>query len=286
VEGTLKVNGTKEDSVIFQGDRLDRAYFGYEGYPGEWGGLYFTSNSSGNEIHWAVLKNCGNSTRIGNGVALPAAIQVNSDSSNGTIPQLAMTNTIIQNSIGYGLLSFGASVKAQNCLIHDCGAQALAILQGGSYQFDNCDFINQFPRKLSHIDNPTVAVLNYFDVTNTEFWEGDLNATFTNCIIYGSIDNELYCRKKGAAAYKATFDHCLIKADSLPTGSFAAPDFLQVQNCLLNEDPQFEDYEKWNFRPKATSPLIDKGIPVPGVTHDLDGRPRSGVPDIGCYEGN
>ncbi|MCB0696692.1 MAG: hypothetical protein KDC07_04975, partial [Chitinophagaceae bacterium] len=41
VLGTLKVKGTKEDSVVFQGDRLDRKYFGNEGYPGEWGGIYF-----------------------------------------------------------------------------------------------------------------------------------------------------------------------------------------------------------------------------------------------------
>ena len=41
VLGTLKINGTKTDSVIFQGDRFDRAYFGYEGYPGEWGGIFF-----------------------------------------------------------------------------------------------------------------------------------------------------------------------------------------------------------------------------------------------------
>src|SRR5690606_16652327 len=54
VLGTLKVKGTKQDSVIFQGDRLDRKYFGNEGYPGEWGGIYFTSTSSNNEIDYAI----------------------------------------------------------------------------------------------------------------------------------------------------------------------------------------------------------------------------------------
>lgn len=284
VEGTLITNGTKEDSVIFQGDRLDRAYFGYEGYPGEWGGIYFTSNSSGNELNWTILKNCGNSTRLGTAVFFPAAIQVNSDSSNGTIPQLVLNNTIIQNSIGYGILSFGASVSATNLLIHDCGAQALALFQGGRYRFDNCDFINYQPRKLSHIDNPTVAVLNYFDVTDTEFWEGSLDAVFRNCVIYGSIEDELLCRKKGSAAYNARFDHCYIKSSPLPTSSFTLPDYLQLEDCIFNDDPQLENPDKWDFRPKSGSPLIDKGIAIPGLDIDLNGRLRTGPPDLGCYE--
>src|SRR4028119_1851160 len=32
VQGTLRAIGTKTDSIIFQGDRLDRGYFGDEGY--------------------------------------------------------------------------------------------------------------------------------------------------------------------------------------------------------------------------------------------------------------
>ncbi len=50
VFGKLISNGTAKDSVIFQGDRLDRRYFGYEGYPGEWGGIYFNSYSSGSRL--------------------------------------------------------------------------------------------------------------------------------------------------------------------------------------------------------------------------------------------
>ncbi len=278
IDGTLKINGTKEDSVVFQGDRLDRAYFGHEGYPGEWGGLYFTSSSSNNELNWTVLKNCGNATRIGNAVVDPAAIQVNTDSVWGITPQLKLHNVIIENSIGFGILSLGAHIEAENCLINDCGAQALAILEGGKYSFKNCNFINYQPKKLSHIDNPTVAVLNYRDISNTEYVAGDLSASFSNCIIYGSIDQELFCDKRDGASYDTKFENCLIQFqdDTLPI-------FVQTSNCLLNQDPQFEDASKWNFRPKAGSPLIDNGV-ANGVTTDLDGKIRSGSIDIGAYE--
>lgn len=274
VLGRLIVNGTKEDSVIFQGDRLDRAYFGYEGYPGEWGGIYFDSSSTGNKLSWTVLKNCGSNP----GGGLPFAIEV--FGRPGISTQLSMDHTIIENAIGYGLLCFQANVKAENSLIHDCGAQALAVLQGGTYSFDNCDFINYLPKKLSHIEEPTVAVLNYFDISNTEYWEGDLSADFKNCVIYGSIDNELFCNKKGNAAYNASFDHCLIQ--SLET----QPAYVNLTDAILNQDPQFEDAKKWDFRPKTGSPLIDAGVNISGLGNDLDDKPRvvNGTIDIGCYE--
>ncbi len=279
VQGKLMINGTKEDSVIFQGDRLDRGYFGDEGYPGEWGGIYFDSTSTGNKIEWTVLKNCGNNS----GGGFPFAIEV--FGRPGIANQLEINNTIIENSFGFGLLGFQANIIGRNNLFHDCGAQALAILRGGTYIFENCDFINYFPSKVAHTDNPTVAVLNYYDISNTEYIEGDLTAAFTNCLIYGSLDNELFCFKRGNTAYKVTMDNCLIKSED-PLTPFTAPDYLTVSNTIFNKDPIFVDYTKWNFRPKPESPLRDNGktLSIPGV--DLDGVTygQDGATDIGCYE--
>jgi hypothetical protein len=41
----------------------------------------------------------------------------------------------------------------------------------------------------------------------------------------------------------------------------------------------------FKFSLKTGSPAIDKGINTP-VTTDLEGRPRSGIPDLGSYEKN
>ena len=281
VEGTLKVKGTKTDSVVFQGDRLDRDYFGKFCCPGEWGGIYFTSNSKDNELNWTVIKNAGNSTRLGNSSFYPAAIQLNGDSlSTGT--QLRITNTIIQNSIGYGILSFTGSLKMQNCLIHDCGAQALAIVQGGKYEIDNCNFINYAPKFVSHINEPTVAVLNYFEISNTQYVVGNLIASFRNCLIYGTLENEFFANKKDEALYNVTIDHCLIKTKDIP------PAFVINSASQFNQDPLFEDHTKLNFRVKDGSPLIDAGteISLNPLTTDLDGESRikGATIDVGCYE--
>ncbi len=273
VLGTLHALGTKKDSIIFQGDRLDRGYFGNEGYPGEWGGIYFDSASTDNKMDWCVLKNCGNNA----GGGLPFALE-------SYKAPLTLRHTLIQNSLGYGILSFGGSIVAENCLIHDCGAQALVTFQGGYYRFYNCDFINYFTKKVAHTDEPTVAVLNYFPVSNEQLIAGDLDAVFTNCLVYGSLENELYVYKTETASYKAVFNNCLLKHSQPNKPGFTDPE-LQMNNCLLNTEPGFADAEKQNYRSKEGSPLIDAGMAV-SIGNDLDDNPRiqGTAIDVGCYE--
>jgi hypothetical protein len=273
--GTLKAIGTKKDSIIFQGDRLDRKYFGNEGYPGEWGGLYFFPGSNNNQLDYVILKNCGNSTKFGNGAAAPAAIQV-TDTIIQNVPTVTIKHTIIENSIGYGILCYSACVDAENCLVNTCGAFGLAIQQGGVYNFNNCDFVTYGTNKVNHIDNPTVAILNYRDIDDVNYISGALDAQLRNCIIWGSMDTEFYAGSKGATAFNVRVENCLIKG-YIPNGVTNA-------NCILNKDPQFKSYSTWDYRPQSGSPVIDNGEVVPGIIDDLDGNPRGGVPDIGCYE--
>ncbi|MBS1782133.1 MAG: hypothetical protein JSS78_03620 [Bacteroidetes bacterium] len=267
------VGGSKKDTVVFQGDRLDRGYFGNKGYPGEWGGLYFDSSSIGNRIENTRIINCGNAS----GGGLPFAIEVFGKPSSPN--QLSLVNTIIDNSFGHGILCFQANVQADNLLVTRCGAQALAILQGGNYQFNNCNFID-----LSRSDEPLAAVLNYFAVDNTTSIVGDLNAQFANCVFYFSPNptdssydlDKVVCAKKDAANYNVVFQNCLIEnKNSIPVA--------QQSNNILNKHPYFENEQKLNFRLSPQSPLIGAGITTSAIK-DLDDYFRMGAFDIGCYQ--
>ena len=274
VLGKLLASGTKQDSIIFQGDRLDRAYFGYEGYPGEWGGIYFDSSSTGNVLDWVVIRNGGNNA----GGGLPFALEVYGQPGIGT--QLTMNNTIIENSIGYGILSFTGNIKAQNCLVHTTGAQALAILQGGTYSFDNCNFLNYGTDKVKHIDanNPTVAVLNYFDVSQTQRYVSDVSANFRNCILFGSLEEEVFCNRDDNANYNVSFSNCILKAKE------AFPAYVTLTNAKINDNPLFKDISKWDYHLAEGSPAIDEGISISPISNDLDDEPWSLPLDIGCYQ--
>jgi len=279
VDGTLVANGTKNDSIVFQGDRIDRAYFDYLDLPGEWGGLYFTRNSTGNVLRHTTIKNGGSSTRLGESLVQAAAIQVDKKAQAGAPLQLLLDRVTIINSIGFGILSFGGEVKAQNCLIANCGSQNVAAIQGADFTFENSTLATFGSSYLSHSENSVLGLLNYLDTSQTGFIPGDLNATFTNCIVYGTLENEVVILKKGSAQHQVTFTNCLLKVKTADL-----PNHVGMNSVLLNTDPEFEDEEKWNFRLKTSSPCIDYGIVLPGFSVDRDDNVRTGNYDLGCYE--
>jgi hypothetical protein len=269
VNGTLNVFGTKTDSVIFQGDRLDRSYFGFKDYPGEWRGIHFLGASTNSQINYAVIKNAG-FTDAAIYVQPPNFFDINN-------PTVELKNTIIANSLGYGILAFNAHIRADNCLIHSCGAQNLAVLKGGRYLFNYCTFATYGGLGINHAQSPTMALLNYYDSTQTIYVGDQLNANFTNCIVYGPLDDEIIFGKKNEWNYNVTMDHCLIKRTTAVSNAV-------LNNTTLNNDPQFKDYFKWDYHPKTTSPAKGAGISVPGILDDLDGITRPSPPAIGCYE--
>jgi len=54
VDGTLLVNGTVTNNVVFTGDRLDDPY---KDLPASWPGIYFRGNSVNNRLSFATVKN-------------------------------------------------------------------------------------------------------------------------------------------------------------------------------------------------------------------------------------
>jgi len=265
-----------QDSVVFQGDRLDRAYFGYIGYPGEWGGFYFVGGSGGGTgvIRNAVIKNCGGSSPYYNYGIQPSAIEVD------TGAQLLIDHSIITNSIGYGILSLQGQVVATNCLVNTTGAEALAIIKGGYDSITNCTFANYGSAAVSHANNGTVAILNYFNNGDGTWAPGNLNAVLRNCIVWGSLDSEIVLDSLGGATAYVNLDHCLLKTGTV------IEHFVHTPSCIFNNDPLFKD-NTWNYRLSTGSPAIDKGYYIPGIgATDLDGAGRvSGMSiDIGCFE--
>jgi hypothetical protein len=110
-----------------------------------------------------------------------------------------------------------------------------------------------------------------------------LTAQFTNCLFWGEngiVENEVVTGKQGND-YLVTFTNCLWKAKVNPANS-------TLQNILVNQAPAFDSINiqerYFNFRLRAGSPALNKGIPT-ALERDLDGLPRSvELPDLGCYE--
>lgn len=260
VNGSLKVNGEKYDStrVVFRGDRLDPDY---RDFPGSWPGIVFNTSSKDNVLNYAVIKNAYQGV-IAQGPP------------PNTNPKVTLNECIIDNVFDAGVLSVNSSINARNCLITNCGTNVQ--IAGGTYNFTHCTIASYGNAFISH-KNPVLFITNA--ATQTTVYP--LTANFKNCIFYGeggAVDNEIIIDNKGSTA-SVTFDNVIYKVKTDPSATF--------RNAIKNQPPLFDSIDVgrryFDFRLKDGSPAVNKGINA-GVPTDLDGRTRTGTPDIGCYE--
>jgi hypothetical protein len=264
VNGSLQVNGEKQDSlkVVLTGDRLDDPY---RDFPGSYPGLIFTSSSKNNVFNYAIIKN-----------AYQGMVAV--DPSTGT--KLTLNETIIDNAYDAGLLGINTSITARNVLVSNCGKN-IFLVKGGTYNFTHCTAATYSSNYLQHKD-PVLVATNYI-TQNGSLVTSPLNANFKNCIFWseanGLVANEVVVLIQGSNP-PVVFDQVVWRVQNNPANSTIAG--------AINSDPLFDSVNTvqriYNFRLKANSPAINKGVNT-GTTVDLDGLPRPiGLPDLGAYE--
>ncbi|MCX6233580.1 MAG: hypothetical protein NT175_02505 [Bacteroidetes bacterium] len=272
-DATLKVQGTVDEPVTFQGDRLEDYYLDL---PGQWGMIWLSAGSKDNEIDYAIIKN--------------GLVGLRVDTLGSSLnPTLRLSNTQIMNMTGYGLLAQGSHVVAGNCVFSNCGESAVVLSLGGTYDFRHCtigNFWNYTVRESSSLvlNNYYLLIDDQGHVTDT-IARDIYNAYFGNCIIYGYNDNEVYFSKTPKALFNYSFDHCLVKTAEISGYNY--------QDCIFNEDPYFTDYAKYDLSiDTLISPVINYGSldvvnnALLNIQYDIDGidRTADGEPDVGAYE--
>ena len=178
-----------------------------------------------------------------------------------------------------GVRAEGAVLEMNNCQVSNNGKYSLALMVG-DFTLNHVTVANYFTQ--SSRSTPAVAVTNNFDKAVSDgnqaymvTYLGDANATFNNCIIYGPLLSEFGTGTKEGAALNYTLHNCIVKKDSLNNEHFI--------NCS-NANPKFIATYGQNYNIEETSPAVDAGMEGLGITTDILGRPRNGVPDIGAYE--
>lgn len=267
VNGSLVVNGLKDtaDRVYFRGDRLDEPY---RDYPASWPGIFFQPGSKDNVFTYADIRNAYQAVAL-------------QDPSPNANPKLILNECVIDNAYDAGIISLNSSVRARNCLVSNCGKN-LFLVKGGDYQFTHCTVVTYANRFIDHRD-PVLVVSNFISVNNTPV-TANLNAVFRNCIFWGDnglVNDEVVVAKSGATTFNVNFDYNLWKVQTTPAN-------ITSNQLINNQSPQFDSVNTsrnyYDFRLKASSPALNKGINA-GIATDLDGKPRPvGLPDLGCFE--
>lgn len=267
VNGTLQVNGLKDtaDRVYFSGDRLDEPY---KDYPASWPGIFFQPTSKDNVFNYAIIKNAYQ------------AIATQDPSPNAN-PKITLNESVIDNAYDAGIISINSSIRARNCLVSNCGKNVF-LVKGGDYQFTHCTVVTYANRFIEHRD-PVLVVSNFISVNNTPV-TANLNAVFRNCIFWGEngfVENEVVVAKSGTTTFNVNFDHILWKVQTAPAN-------VTSNQIINNQSPRFDSIHTfknyYDFRLKASSPAINKGVNA-GIIFDLEGKSRPvGLPDLGCFE--
>ena len=266
---TLKINGTRENRVKIQGDRLEDWY---EDVPGQWNSIWLAAGSKENEIHNTVIRN--------------GVVGIRVDTlGNSPKPTLTLTNSIIDNMQGYGLVAQGSHVVVRNTVFSNCGEHAVILNIGGTYDFRHCTIGNYWNNNSR--ETASLALNNFY------LYQGDTiardldKAYFGNSIVYGNIEEELVFSKTPQAEFNYSFENCLIKSGR---------NFDENENFIqcLNEEPFFREPSEYDYHlDSLISPAIDAGnlevVQETGefnLNYDLDGvsRVADQKPDLGAYE--
>ncbi|MEO5984995.1 MAG: hypothetical protein ABIP80_05785 [Ferruginibacter sp.] len=267
VDGTLILSGTKNEKIIFTGDRLDEPY---KNFPGSWPGIYLRSSSRNNRFVFALIKNAYQGV-----VAVGPSVNAN--------PKLVMQQVIIDNAYDAGLLCVNSNVDVNNCLISNSGSN-MNIQYGGKYNVIHCTLASYTTRYITH-DKPVLSVTDLGLINGAPAY-AILDLKFTNSIFWGennAVSNEVIVNKQGNNSFAVKFENCLYKAVNDPPNS-------TLVSVIKNINPAFDslDFNTNNFDFRISlnpaAPGIDKGAITPFLK-DLDDNLRNvGLPDIGCYE--
>ena len=263
-DGQLIIEGTTDEPVVIQGDRLETYY---QDTPGQWEQILMMDGRAGADHHisHAIIRN--------------GTIGLNCQSSlKVTECALYIDNTIIENQSGYGLYSILYPVEAKNFVIANCGYSNFWAF-GGDYRFVHGTFADYW--KDQHNNNIAVSVANRaIDSYTEEVFYYPFHMEMDNCIIYGKQKDEFTTAFGSEADSTFVLDHCLIKSEKF-NGNMAG-----FSHCLFNLDPYFVDDQRDYHIDSIASPVIGTGNPLFGneIPYDLDGVLRIGAPDIGAYQ--
>jgi len=259
-DGCIHVNGTKDEPVVFQGDRRSEAY---ERDFAQWDRIWICEGRQDNIINYAIIKNAT--------VGIQAEILMQ-DFGN----KLILTNTEIRCSDICNFLGRGYIVEAYNNIFSNSTKRCVSLQQGGNYTFINNTIYNQY--RFSRTE-PAVYFSNYYMPNLTTIYMGSFQCRFINNLVYGNISKELDCSIIKDVNFELYVENCLIRTvDSI------LKKFTTYSDIILNKDPSVENANEYDFRLKGDSPCKGAGKSTYQVQQDITGTTRGNPPSIGAYE--
>lgn len=299
VGGTIIANGTGEKPIVFRGDRLDfilNDVLPYDRTPGQWGGIFFKSDSYNNIFNHVIVRN--------------GSTGVTCETSDPEKSKLKINNSQFTNMDGNVFTAINSNVEAANSEFSNATIDVV-LLAGGKYNFTHCTIANYMSLKERHstlkheessytlriLDNVTVNKAGPYTLSQ---------AYFDNCIIDGNhaaannletgelqiAENEDITVKLRSNDFNYRFNHCVIKLKKIESDNFKDVIFItETDENKMEYRMTGGDKNKYmyDFRPdKETTPGVGKADLSTSQKYPTDrygvNRLTNNTPDIGAYE--
>lgn len=271
--GRIAAEGTLEEPIVFQSDRLEPMY---AELPGQWDRIWINEGPAGNDNRLVnvLIKNALVGVQCETFPLNP--LQPTSEA------KLVLNNVRIRNCSAAGILSRNYAIVSNNLLVGDCGQHSIALTGGGNYSFNHTTVANFWDYEVRQtpafiMTNTTVDINGTLQVRSIE------QSTFQNGIIHGSNNNEFLVEVDDAAPVDYRFQYFLLRTDqSTSNTAHFGPELFR------NQDPGFASTEERNFRLTQTSYARNRGTSsgieavqdLVGNTRNCDGEGF----DLGAYE--
>ena len=264
-EGQLIVNGTAEDPVVFQGDRLEHYY---DNQPGQWDRIWLMEarEGHGHRINHAIIRNGFI------GLQIQRMLKDNMEATY-------ITNTILENHTGMGLYANCYSIGMSNSLVDNCGNYCVALTGGGEYILTHNTIANYWTGSTRKAEALFFNNL-YTDPTNGTTYAIPISCEINNSIVYGNQDNEFGTDFYPIADTNYVFRNSLICTKRPHNNSY-------YEACVFNQKPNFLNTKEFDFHLDTLSAAIGIGNPaysMGDLQFDLDGVDRGNEPDAGAYQ--
>lgn len=270
--GQIQANGTVDERITFQGDRLEPMY---ADLPGQWDRIWINDGPEDNHFSYVDIKN--------------ALVGIQPQSWIGTPGQPTSANTLVLNNVSIrnssvaGILSENYRIRSTNLLVANCGQYCVALTGGGEYNFNHSTIANYWsydPRQ-----EPAFIMTNTFrDIQGATQVREIGSSKIRNGIIYGNNANEFQLAFDNQLTPDIRFEHFLFRTNV----STSDETWFDQATIHRNQDPGFRDAHSGDLHLRANAFAREKGFDDfsadPEAFSDLDGVTRpSNITDLGCY---
>ncbi|MDR1676181.1 MAG: hypothetical protein LBR86_06920 [Tannerella sp.] len=292
VAGTLKAAGTREEPVLFRGDRLDYIYaeiaLPYDRVPGQWRGIYFTPASFDNELNHVIIRN-GFSGLVFR-------------ESTPERKKIDIRHSQITNMDDHLLVAINCRIEVSDSEFSN-STNATVTLIGGKHRFVHCTLANYKKiGKSRDLQSPCLMLSNHLKTDESEMDYPLLQADFDNCIIDGSFSADsthlysgelmFFTKEKGEeqgndATFNYRFNSCFIKTARIENERFVRNLFIKSPSYLKTATK--EDIYEYDFRLANESAGIGRADRTvseqfPEDRYGVSRLTGDTAPSIGAYE--